>query len=525
MKKIIGLLLLQLISITIFCQVTYQLRFPTKFNQTTTQMIITKDSGTLMAGNAPDSIKTTKICFAKIRSGGEFVWSEFYGIRGKILETQSLIKTHDNGFIACLISTDSLTQQQDIIIFKTDSLGNISWQKKSHTIEQTSSRKSGRLAESQDGGFYYLQENYVYVTGKDDRHYALYKFDSTGIIVWENQFTVKSESDYGSFVTNITETAGGGVALALNTISCDYECNEIFFMTFKPGGRPDEKFNLNNALYSYATPLQLLTGNTNGDIDFILEGDFFSPRSTHYTYCSLKPPTGKAKTYQVSRSIFNLQRLFYKKSIDDFKGKTLDKFPGYNSEGYAFTNIYGFDDKWNLLNGSVKEFSNGTRDNILLEKYDRLGRICPNYALPVLDDSVAIDSLTFVKSSFHLSQTQNIAIQEINELTATVGNMPATVCSGKANVISNADNLLTAKQLVSSISINPNPANDIIYISGLSKTNASTILVIDLQGRLLKQIVTHSTTCQLIISSMAKGVYLLQIQDGNNTSTQKFIKR
>ena len=72
---------------------------------------------------------------------------------------------------------------------------------------------------------------------------------------------------------------------------------------------------------------------------------------------------------------------------------------------------------------------------------------------------------------------------------------------------------------VSDYLIYPNPTNDILNIKG--NINELEVLIFDLMG---KQIMSARVTNQINVSSLARGIYILRMYDGINTSTKKFIK-
>lgn len=72
-------------------------------------------------------------------------------------------------------------------------------------------------------------------------------------------------------------------------------------------------------------------------------------------------------------------------------------------------------------------------------------------------------------------------------------------------------------------SIYPNPVVDTFNIDLSSKFNANnvSVTVTDMLG---KAVMTFNTTNSLNISSLSKGVYMINVTDGNYTATQKIVK-
>lgn len=70
----------------------------------------------------------------------------------------------------------------------------------------------------------------------------------------------------------------------------------------------------------------------------------------------------------------------------------------------------------------------------------------------------------------------------------------------------------------------PNPFKDHILIEGLSRS-ANQIEVYDLMGRKIKSIISHDNNILLDLTELQKGIYLLSVTNGQNTETQKIVKK
>jgi len=86
-----------------------------------------------------------------------------------------------------------------------------------------------------------------------------------------------------------------------------------------------------------------------------------------------------------------------------------------------------------------------------------------------------------------------------------------------------AYNLLDSNENVQNnldyLTIYPNPSTDFVYINGTDKELVA--IVIDLLG---KQVLRESINEKLDISQLEKGVYILQLSDGDKLTTQRIIK-
>ena len=86
-----------------------------------------------------------------------------------------------------------------------------------------------------------------------------------------------------------------------------------------------------------------------------------------------------------------------------------------------------------------------------------------------------------------------------------------------------AYNLLDSNENVQNnldyLTIYPNPSTDFVYINGTDKELVA--IVVDLLG---KQVLRESINEKLDISQLEKGVYILQLSDGDKLTTQRIIK-
>ena len=72
------------------------------------------------------------------------------------------------------------------------------------------------------------------------------------------------------------------------------------------------------------------------------------------------------------------------------------------------------------------------------------------------------------------------------------------------------------------LQIFPNPAKNTITVSGLE--NKGTIKIISVDGKVVKQIVVAANTSKIDVSTLTKGFYILQYNDGGKMQQVKFVK-
>ena len=68
------------------------------------------------------------------------------------------------------------------------------------------------------------------------------------------------------------------------------------------------------------------------------------------------------------------------------------------------------------------------------------------------------------------------------------------------------------------INVYPNPATDVIYVDNAEGAQVS---VFDMNGRMVNSVESASANQAIDASSLAKGMYIVRIVDGQNVTTKK----
>ena len=200
-------------------------------------IIQTYEGGYMVAGNtmSPDGNVTgyhgaTDYWIIKLDSLGNLIWNKCYGGSGD--ETaKSIVQTFDGGYIICgftdsdngdvtgLNKDNSGNNTYDIWIVKTDSAGEILWEK---TYGGMQNDYGCAIIQTKDSGYA------IFGTcdfGKNDSGYYFYddycliKIAGNGAIEWQQRY---GGSNYDE-ASSMTQTNDGGFLLAGYTLSNDYE--------------------------------------------------------------------------------------------------------------------------------------------------------------------------------------------------------------------------------------------------------------------------------------------------------------
>ena len=80
------------------------------------------------------------------------------------------------------------------------------------------------------------------------------------------------------------------------------------------------------------------------------------------------------------------------------------------------------------------------------------------------------------------------------------------------------------EQIINPISLEPNPANTTIAVSGLMNGSSSTLTLRDLTGKVIEVVETTSSTTSFDLTKLSNGTYLIEVSDVFGSQQQKFVK-
>jgi hypothetical protein len=179
-------------------------------------VVQTTDGGYAMAGQ----INSHFCWLVKTDSSGLMQWNKTFG--DSLLTTigSSLVQASDLGYAICGYGNVSLNTNYDFILIKTDSSGNMNWNRSYGGTQEEFGRAIIRTI---DGG--YAMGGYTESFGSGIRDAWLVKTDGNGNMQW-NQTLGGSDSDVAN---SLIQTSDGGYALAGTTLSYGVT-NRSFFL-------------------------------------------------------------------------------------------------------------------------------------------------------------------------------------------------------------------------------------------------------------------------------------------------------
>ena len=143
------------------------------------------------------------IFLIKTNSIGDSIWTKTYGDTGPDF-AESVVETQDGGFIIAGGTSLSELQDSDAYLVRTDSDGNILWEKK---YGRATKDCAYSVQQTPDGGFI--------VTGSSGSNIYLIRTDQNGDTLWTKEYA-RSTGGVGS---SIQPTTDGGYIIAGYTVT------------------------------------------------------------------------------------------------------------------------------------------------------------------------------------------------------------------------------------------------------------------------------------------------------------------
>lgn len=127
-------------------------------------------------------------------------------------------------------------------------------------------------------------------------------------------------------------------------------------------------------------------------------------------------------------------------------------------------------------------------------------------------NNLPINGATSQNFTATLSGVYSVQVIDVNGCQAT--------SEGDSVVVSGIQNLTNE-----TISIYPNPVKDVLNVAiGTLSANKTEILLYDIDGKLLKELIATESISVLNISELAKGAYLIEIREGKMCERKRFVK-
>lgn len=485
--------------------------------------ISTFDGGFLIAGPSKSNISGDKsennigeddYWIVKLSSTGNVEWDNTIG--GDDLDrVESIIQDVDGGYVIGGWSGSNISGDKnencrgfyDYWIVKLNSLGNIQWQK---TIGGSNQDIMNNIIQTNDGGYFLGGTSNSNISGEKSENsidfsddYWVLKLDNSGNIEWQNTIGGNSEDKLES----VLQTPDGGFLLG----------------GYSRSGISEDKTEINQGNYDYwivkvdhlgNIEWQNTIGGDDGDIltnvmqsydgGYLVVGESWSTMSGDKTennygdsdYWIIKlDQTGNIEWQNTIGGNEADGCLF---SYSDFDGS-------YWIVGFSTSNISG--DKTVPSNGST---------DIWLLKLNDSGEILNQYSIGGSHADYAVSINRTSENKIFLGGNSRSDISG-DKTENSIGENDYWVLK--------LDDLLgtTEHLLATGIALYPNPAKNTLQLNTQDQT-IDQINIYTMTGSKVLQLEVGTVSPTVDVSSLATGVYYVQLYSGKNVAVKKFVK-
>ncbi len=478
-----------------------------------TSVINTSDGGYLIGGRSDSVISGEK---TENSRGGEDYWVLKLNAQGTIEWQrtiggdqddllQSIKQTLDGGYILGGTSLSGISGEKteesrggnDYWIIKLNSGGDIQWQK---TYGGNDQDNLSSIIQTTGGGFILAGLSRSGISGDrtatllGDRDIWIIKLDENGDIEWQ-----RARDLYEAYAgVRIRQTQDGGYVIGGTRASIsvyDAYCviklnsigNEIWRKYFQGNGNDWSTNIIQTSDNGY-----MVIGFSDSDIS----GDKTEPTNGHWDFWILK--LDAAGEIQWQKSIGGSSAEAPYSVIESLEG-------GYFISGYSYSNI----------SGDKTEDSRGFGD----------------YWIIKINDVGIIEWQNTIGGSGH--ERIPFAVQNNNGDYLIAGSSGSDISGEKSEnsrggfdywIVKHFQTLsIDENSFYNQLSIFPNPTQNKLSIDSKDQI-INTVNVYSLNGSLIQEYKTDTTSPSIDVSALASGVYYIQFYSGNKVALKKFIK-
>jgi len=190
-------------------------------------MVQTGDGGYVIAGQICSfGVGDSDFWLVKVDSSGSLQWNRTYGT-STAEESTSMIQTNDGGYALAGYTTDS-NASRDLWFVKTNSVGNMQWNR---TYGGAGDDYANSVVQTSDGG-YALAGTTSSFSDDGQADFWLVKTDSSGNVEWNKTYT-KQKTDSAK---SVVQTSDGGYTLAGHTTRAIVDTPDVWVINVDSGG-------------------------------------------------------------------------------------------------------------------------------------------------------------------------------------------------------------------------------------------------------------------------------------------------
>ncbi len=518
MKTTTTLLALLLFAFTIHAQdrnIQWQKTIGGSDGENPTTMIETSDGGFFVGGTSSSNISGEKTedsrglsdyWILKLDSNGNILWQRTYG-GSDVEQLFTALQTADGGFIVGGFSYSDISGEKtedsygfgDFWVLKLDLSGNIEWQK---TIGGIGQDAIYSIVTTDDGGYMLVGDSASPISGNrtapqiGSHDILLVKLDSSGTIEWQNSYGSGWETSYSS----LSKTNDGGYIISAT----------------KFGNAPEQGFLIIK-----------IDASGNQEWEKIIQGD----------KDDLLP-----KTKQTNDGGYIVAGI---SNSDAFEDKDENAINGSFDYWILKLDETGNIVWQNTIGGSGQEGNFGTISQTTDGGYLVSGNSSSDISGDKTENSLGASDFWFIKlNDVGIIEWQNTIGAEGSEYVGfslqtsdgnflTFGASNSNISGDKTEnsrggfdywIIKHDSTLgINENTFANTISIYPNPVKNTLQINTQDQT-IDRITIYSVLGSRVRQLDIETVSPTVDVSSLASGVYYVQLYSGKNIALKKFIK-
>jgi hypothetical protein len=514
----------------------------------------TSDGGYIVTGSTNNfGAQLFDAFLLKLDKDGNQQWMKTYG--GSLFDGGYCVRQTPDGGYAMLGQTLSHGKKGLFYFVKTDSSGNVIWEKTYGGEEEEEGRY---FSLTDDGGYILIGKTQS--KGAGDEDYYVIKIDENGLVQWDATYG-GDKKDSGKSIEPISD---GGYIITGSSRSFNWNTPRIWILKIDNNGVKIWEKNFGGWDHDHGHHILptddagfIATGHYNRDIakaedSYLLKldskGDFNSLAKDAAVLAILRPlskdcssPNGKVtvKVKNTGNVVLNSIQLTAKitgsinKNLSQTFNQTLQVFQEYNFTFDETIDTNGGGDieivATVILPQDVYEDNNNVQKSININSEPApTVNLGADINKPGGSPSIELDAgANFDSYKWSTGETtRKIMAGNSQNYWVEVKDKNGCQASDTINILFTS--ISQANALSSTLHIFPNPADGIFELSFQSQTDAPFGLnIFNYAGQLVyqQQIISSSGSFKekVNLSGFPKGIYLLNISDGNKMGTIKFI--
>ena len=406
------------------------------------------DGGYVITGEA---FMTTGIPLIKLDSSGNVVWMLLYSDSGHSIG-KKVIAIDDGGFMICAY-TAGTTATQDAVLIRTDSVGNVLWNK---SYGGSNFDRANSVQPTSNG---FIMAGITRSFGFGNQDLWLCKIDTSGNLLWSKTYG-GTNYEWAIEIVNAQEggyvIAGGAGGIGNLVMKIDTIGNTLWAKSYSMVGDLPVAFIADGSEYAFLTN----DGNVGGHVLSRID-------STGHVLAS----SGRHGTIGTT----------------NLYGGMLAATP----TGYVLT-----------ANVNYIMFPDLTPQLICTDKNGFSN--CVDSIYPLMDTAITLSTMNIVP----MVTNRNYVGTPLSLITRHTGN-PQTLCFSGVGVDE-------GEELAENLLVFPNPANDVFHFQ-FAYPASRTYVLYNSMGEIVQTITISESKADISVSSLSRGIYFCTITEGGKS--------